>query len=199
MDKDKKKKVAGAAAAAAATGAAAVGAAVLGRGGDAVAAAEPVEDGEILADGGELPEITVTGDAPIADGGELPEVSVTGEAQTEPAISQAEPVVAQAEPMEPAAETTPEAVADAEVIAEEPTEFDTADVAQAEPVEIEEFHDEFDDSDDLMAQAAPKDSESGVIDEFIDKAEEFLGLSGGTEPDMPDFDNAANVNEFTGM
>lgn len=187
MDKSKKKKVAGAAVAA---GAAAVGSAFINNEEHRVEVTEPVEPQDILADGGELPEVVITGNAPIADGGELPGVTITGTSTVTAELQ--------------TAEITEEAVAeikDDEIPAvEEYEEFEpAAENILTETVIEEEFHDEFDETEELMAQTGSKESDGNIIKEFIDKAEGFLGVGDNTETEMPDFDNAANVNEFTGM
>lgn len=195
MKKGKKKVTA-----AAAAGVAAVGAAVINRNDEQLGVAEPMEGGEsvdALVDGGELPEITVTGDSPIADGGVLPELDVYGHAVagTVDVVQDTEVDVAQSDDItvEPISDVA--ANADVQVAAE----IDMADITEVASVQVpeEEFLDEFDDSEDVLSQMDMKKSDGSVIDEFIDKAEEFLGVS--DEPDMPDFNNAANVNEFTNM
>lgn len=209
MDKDKKKKVAGAAAAASAVaGAAVVGAAVKA---NEVAEAQLVDVSEpqdILADGGELPEVTVSGEAPVADGGELPNVEVTGHAHDTAAQGETAQVVeavvpedvdiAQAEhPVEPVmVESSDDVVA--AVIASDDEEGVAAVVMPEEAQEeLQEFLDEFDEDEaDGLAMAEGSDGTGGIIDEIIDKARETLGFSDAQEPELPDFDNNADVGAF---
>ena len=189
MDKSKKKKVTGAAVAA---GAATVGAAFINSKGEQVAMVDPIEPQDVLIEGEELPEIVVTGNAPMADGGELPEVTIAGTAAVTAQIPTDDATVAPAAEMaEVATDNVPQMEGDGE--------FDTAEDMQVDDVPEEEYHDEFDDSDELLAQTETKESDGSLIEEFIDKAEGFLSIGGNTETEMPDFDNAANVNEFTGM
>ena len=209
--KKNKKKVGEAAAAAATviTGAAAVtvGTADMGNSSfDETTAsddADVAEPGELLVDGGILPEVEITGEAPMVEGGVLDDVIVSGTAslsqtdetpvenvpdvaledvilQAEPVVQEAEPVVQEAEPILATAEAESAAVdSQAEVILPEP-----------------DFGEEFDDDDEMLAVA--ETTPGTIAEELLHKAEEKISemFVGGAHTDEQDFQNMADASDF---
>ena len=190
MDKDKKKKIAGAATAASAvTGATVIGTAMKDNDLDVAQPMEVSEPQDILADGGELPEVLVSGTAPTADGGILPDVEITGHNPVE--ISQdhiAQPATAHIEPSD-------DIVADG-VIATDEEEVVAAILPEETQEEEFDYSEEFDEDESESLAMAEGNSGNNILEEIMDKAKETLGFSDTHEPDMPDFDNNADVGAF---
>lgn len=200
MKKDKKKV--GSAAAAATTAMAGAAAVAMSATGvendyedtvsDEAAVAEPQER---LVDGGTLPEVEVTGEAPMIDGGVLADAVVTGHAPEASVVSET-----MADEMEPAP-AEPQ-VTEAVLLAEtEPMEVEPEyETAMAEPVADiiaePDFGEEFDDEDGdiAMAEAAP----GSIAEQLLHKAEEKLSdlFTGGAHTDEQDFQNMADASEF---
>lgn len=210
MKKDKKKV--GSAAAAATTamaGAAAVAMSATGAENDYVDAASDdaavAEPQESLVDGGTLPEVEVSGEAPTIDGGVLADAVVTGHAPEASVADVAIEDVAELESVEPQVaeqQVSETQVAEAELIAE--AELDNGEPLQetavvnpvddviAEPDFGEEFDDE--DGDMAIAEAAP----GSIAEQLLHKAEEKLSdlFTGGAHTDEQDFQNMADASEF---
>lgn len=186
MDKDKKKKITGAATAASAvTGATVIGTAMKDNDLDVAQPMEVSEPQDILADGGELPEVLVSGTAPTADGGILPDVEITGH---NPVEDVAQPATAHVEPSDGI-------VAD-DVIATDEEEVVAAILPEETQEEEFDYSEEFDEDESESLAMAEGNSGGNILEEIMDKAKETLGFSDTHEPDMPDFDNNADVGAF---
>lgn len=210
MKKDKKKV--GSAAAAATTamaGAAAVAMSATGAENDYVDAASDdaavAEPQESLVDGGTLPEVEVSGEAPTIDGGMLADAVVTGHAPEAPvadAVIEDVAELASAESLAAEQQAVEQQVAEAELIAEAEQEEmgPLQEVAVVNPVEDvvaePDFGEEFDDEDGdvAMAEAAP----GSIAEQLLHKAEEKLSdlFTGGAHTDEQDFQNMADASEF---
>lgn len=199
MKKDKKKvNSAAAAAATVIAGAAAVTMGTTGVENDSNNDAEDsvsnepdvAEPQDLMVDGGTLPEVEITGEAPMVDGGVLADVVVSGHAaEPSPAVEPEEPVadVAAAEPVAPV-DAEPEAIA--------PTEHIAAATPVTDVVAEPDFGEEFDEEggDLAIAEATP----GTIAEELLHKAEEKLSdlFVGGAHTDEQDFVNTGDASDF---
>lgn len=211
MEKDKKKKVAGAAAAGVvAAGAAAVGAAVIRGSQQEEPVAEPLdiaEPEELMADGGELPDIVITGNATEPLEAEPVESMSEEITDVEPSLDEFDSEEVASEPEMPEATIAEASVAETIVREDEEEVFEAdveSDVVSAEPGTVTEpveeeplFADDIDEEqgsgfDPLMAQ---KSEDEGLLGELANKAEEIMdNLMGNDEPE--DYMSNADVTGF---